>query len=157
ATEQAIGSGALVNAGDALDFRHDLIREAVHDRLTPAVRQALHREAVSVLRAEGRSAAEGAAPLRGSGRSGGEQGAARLRAAAPELAQTAPGAGADLMLRRRELLGGRDPARREAVAEAVRLLAAAGRLAEARQLAGEALREPMPAAAEAEILLGLAE
>src|SRR5262249_45473341 len=32
AVEQVIGSGALVNAGDELDFRHALIREAVHDR-----------------------------------------------------------------------------------------------------------------------------
>jgi DNA-binding CsgD family transcriptional regulator/tetratricopeptide (TPR) repeat protein len=157
AAEQATGSGALVNARDELDFRHDLIREAVHDRLTPAVRLALHREAVSVLRAEGRSAAEVAAHLRHSARSGDEQAAAVLHTAARELAQTAPGAGADLLLRRLQLLGGRDPARREVVAVAVRLLAAAGRLVEARQLAEQALREPMPAAAEAAILLGLAE
>src|SRR5262249_48257384 len=73
AAEQAVGSGALVNADGELDFRHDLIREAVHDRLTPAVRRALHREAVSVLRAEGRPAAELATHLRHSARSGDQQ------------------------------------------------------------------------------------
>ena len=157
ATEQAVEAGALVSAGGALEFRHDLIREAVHDRLTPAVRQALHREAVSVLRAEGRPAAEVATHVRHAARGGDEQAAAIMYAAARELAPTAPGAAAEMMLARLELLGEGSPARYESVAEAVRLLAAAGRVDEARELAGQALDTPMNAAAEAAILLGLAE
>src|SRR5262249_16191371 len=58
ATSQGIEADILVDRGSELAFRHDLIREAVYARLAGAVREALHREAVSVLRAEGRAAVE---------------------------------------------------------------------------------------------------
>ncbi|MFI6561822.1 ATP-binding protein [Streptomyces sp. NPDC050534] len=47
---EAAGAGLLAEAGaDRGSFRHDLLRDAVHDTLAPAERTALHRAAAQVL------------------------------------------------------------------------------------------------------------
>src|SRR6266542_2758703 len=70
AAEEAIRAGTLVDREAKLEFRHDLIREAVYGRLPEAVRQAVHLEVAAV-----------------------------LNDAVRELAPTAPSAAADLLLR----------------------------------------------------------
>ncbi|MGW6503310.1 AAA family ATPase, partial [Nonomuraea angiospora] len=192
--EEAVGAGALVGEGDRLAFRHDLIREAVYGGLGAPIRTALHREAASVLRAEGRPPAELAEHLRHGARRGDAAAIRELRAAAEEVTAAAPSAAADLMLRALELAHPCDiapeatqgtvseatrhttpeatrgtapeamrrtspEAMRDAatlVAAAVRLLASAGRLGEARELA-DRLGVPLTAAEEAGVALGLAE
>ncbi|MFG6199342.1 ATP-binding protein [Nonomuraea sp. JJY05] len=159
--EEAVGAGALVGEGDRLAFRHDLIREAVYGGLGAPIRTALHREAASVLRAEGRPPAELAEHLRHGARRGDVAAIRELRAAAGEMTATAPSAAADLMLRALELARPRDTGPEIAegaglVAGAVRLLASAGRLGEARELA-DSLGVPLTAAEEAGVALGLAE
>ncbi|MGW4968085.1 LuxR C-terminal-related transcriptional regulator [Nonomuraea sp. NPDC004186] len=192
--EEAVRAGALVGEGDRLAFRHDLIREAVYGGLGAPIRTALHREAASVLRAEGRPPAELAEHLRHGARRGDAAAVRELRAAAEEMTAAAPSAAADLMLRALELAHPRDiapeatqgttpettpkttpettrhpapeatrgtapEATRDAaplVAGAVRLLASAGRLGEARELA-DRLGVPLTAAEEAGVALGLAE
>ncbi|MGV9378598.1 ATP-binding protein [Nonomuraea sp. NPDC003707] len=184
--EEAVRAGALVGEGDRLAFRHDLIREAVYGGLGAPIRTALHREAASVLRAEGRPPAELAEHLRHGARRGDAAAVRELRAAAEEMTAAAPSAAADLMLRALELAHPRDIApeatqgttpevtRRTTpeatrgttpeatrhiaplLAGAVRLLASAGRLGEARELA-DRLGVPLTAAEEAGVALGLAE
>ncbi|MEU6783721.1 LuxR C-terminal-related transcriptional regulator [Nonomuraea angiospora] len=184
--EEAVAAGALVGEGDRLAFRHDLIREAVYGGLGAPIRTALHREAASVLRAEGRPPAELAEHLRHGARRGDAAAIRELRAAAEEMTATAPSAAADLMLRALELAHPRDiapeatqgttpeamrgttpKATRHTAPEAmrdtatlvagtVRLLASAGRLGEARELA-DRLGVPLTAAEEAGVALGLAE
>ncbi|MBB5780917.1 helix-turn-helix transcriptional regulator [Nonomuraea jabiensis] len=156
--EEAVGAGALVGEGDRLAFRHDLIREAVYGGLGAPIRTALHREAASVLRAEGRPPAELAEHLRHGARPGDAAAIRELRAAAEEMTAAAPSAAADLMLRALELARPRDTEHSTAplVAGAVRLLASAGRLGEARELA-DGLGVPLTAAEEAQVALGLAE
>ncbi|MFI9839595.1 ATP-binding protein [Nonomuraea sp. NPDC051941] len=176
--EEAVRAGALVGEGDRLAFRHDLIREAVYGGLGAPIRTALHREAASVLRAEGRPPAELAEHLRHGARRGDAAAVRELRAAAEEMTAAAPSAAADLMLRALELAHRRDiapeatqgttpeathgttpEATRDTaplVAGAVRLLASAGRLGEARELA-DRLGVPLTAAEEAGVALGLAE
>ncbi|MFI7226632.1 ATP-binding protein [Nonomuraea angiospora] len=156
--EEAVGAGALVGEGDRLAFRHDLIREAVYGGLGAPIRTALHREAASVLRAEGRPPAELAEHLRHGARRGDAAAIRELRAAAEEMTAAAPSAAADLMLRALELAHPGDVGRSTAplVAGAVRLLASAGRLGEARELA-DRLGVPLSAAEEAGVALGLAE
>ncbi|MEV6031001.1 AAA family ATPase [Nonomuraea sp. NPDC052116] len=168
--EEAVRAGALVGEGDRLAFRHDLIREAVYGGLGAPIRTALHREAASVLRAEGRPPAELAEHLRHGARRGDAAAIRELRAAAEEMTAAAPSAAADLMLRALELAHPRDIAPEATrgtapeathdaaplVAGAVRLLASAGRLGEARELA-DRLGVPLTAAEEAGVALGLAE
>ncbi|WP_433508882.1 helix-turn-helix transcriptional regulator [Nonomuraea sp. CA-143628] len=214
--EEAVGAGALTGEGERLGFRHDLIREAVYGGLSAPVRTALHREAATVLRAEGRPPAELAEHLQHGARHGDATAIRELRAAAEEMKSTAPSAAADLMLRALDLAGGPDTAadawqtspgepatvtgdqptpplgsapgsvaapgdqstpphgptprpvaapgdqptspggpESGLVAGAVRLLASAGRLGEARRLADGAGQ--LGAAQEADVALGLAE
>ncbi|MFC4007151.1 ATP-binding protein [Nonomuraea purpurea] len=103
--EEAVGAGAVVEDGERLAFRHDLIREAVYGGLTAPIRTALHREAAAVLRAEGRPPAELAEHLRHGARLGDVAAIGELRAAAEEMMSVAPSAAADLMLRALELAG----------------------------------------------------
>ncbi|GAA4508350.1 helix-turn-helix transcriptional regulator [Nonomuraea ferruginea] len=139
AVEEAVRAGVLVDEGGRLAFRHDLIREAVYGGLPEAVRSAWHREAAAVLRAEGRPPAELAEHLRHGARRGDAAAVAELRAAAAGLRATAPSAAADLMTRALDLSDSWDPA---LVADAVRLLASAGRLADARTLADDCSTRP---------------
>ncbi|MEV0166106.1 helix-turn-helix transcriptional regulator [Nonomuraea fuscirosea] len=209
--EEAVRAGALVGEGERLAFRHDLIREAVYGGLGPAIRTALHREAATVLRREGRPPAELAEHLRHGARAGDVAAVRELWAAAGEMTAAAPSAAADLMLRALELAapeaaatprpggpppsrsagegpgaraagdgartageetrdagkgardagdgaddGADDGAREELVAAVVRLLASAGRLGEAREIA-DAHQGTLGAAGAAGVALGLAE
>jgi DNA-binding CsgD family transcriptional regulator/tetratricopeptide (TPR) repeat protein len=153
--ECAVDLGILVGCEAELSFRHELIREAVYHRLPAPVRQALHREAASVLRTEGRPAVEIATHLARSARKGDRQAVAVLREAAQEVAATAPSAAADLLLRSLNLVDSGEPIRAELAADAVRLLASAGRVAEAIEL-GEAAPVGVSGAGST-VLLGLAE
>jgi DNA-binding CsgD family transcriptional regulator/tetratricopeptide (TPR) repeat protein len=154
---QAVRAELLVDEGVEFTFRHDLIREAVYDGLAGPVRQALHRQAVGVLRAEGRPAVELVCHLLRSGRDGDGVAAGLLAEAAVEISAGAPSAAADLLLRRLELLPDGHPDRPATVAEATRLLAVAGRLGEAREQGEAVLGAGITSAAGSAILLALAE
>ncbi|UUV31548.1 LuxR C-terminal-related transcriptional regulator [Amycolatopsis roodepoortensis] len=155
--KEAVRSGALVDDGAALAYRHDLIREAVYNALPEPVRRALHREAAEVVREEGHPVLEVASHLLRGARQADAQAIEVLRSAADQVASTSPGTAAELMLRGLELLDPQDSARPDLVAATVRLLASAGRLAEARELGERALRAGLPEPVEAGLLLGLAE
>ncbi|MGH3813277.1 MAG: AAA family ATPase [Pseudonocardiaceae bacterium] len=155
--EEAMRAGILVDADSELAFRHDLLREAVYDSLPGPVRQVLHREAATVLQAEGRPAAEIAEHLARSARKGDGQAVAVLHEAIRSVGPRAPGAAADFVLRMVDLLDDDDPSRSRLIAERVRLLASAGRLAEAREAGEIALRSGLDAPTEAALLIGLAE
>ncbi|MFG2074143.1 ATP-binding protein [Nonomuraea maritima] len=158
----AVRAQALVEDGDRLAFRHDLIREALYDGLPAAVRAALHREAAAVLRLEGSPAAELAEHLRHGARAGDVAAIRELRAAAEDMTAAAPSAAADLMLRALELARPAEPGtpaareRQGLAAGVVRLLASAGRLAEAREVA-DAPDAGLGPAEAAGVTLGLAE
>ncbi|WP_433831171.1 ATP-binding protein [Actinoplanes sp. CA-015351] len=157
ATRAAVDADALVDSGTSLWFRHNLIREAVYDGLPGSARQALHREAVTVLKTEGRPAAEIAEHFVHGAQQVGPQSLRLLRTAVDEVAHSAPGAAADLILRTLDLLRGDDPGRLQLIADAIRLLASAGRLGEAQKLGDIYLSCGLSAPDEAAILLGLAE
>ncbi|HEX6352825.1 helix-turn-helix transcriptional regulator [Actinophytocola sp.] len=155
--QDAVQAGVLVDNGTTLYFQHDLVREAIYGGLTGPARQALHRIAIDVLQNEGRPAPEIAEHLIRGGKPGDARTLAVVRDAVAEVAATAPGAGADLILGALGTSGGRDPERTRLVADAVQLLASAGRLAEARELGESYLRRGLEAPVEAAVLLGLAE
>ena len=157
ATTEAIHSGDLVDLGAELVLRHDLIREAVYGTLPGPVRLALHRVAATVLQAEGRSPLEVADHLLRSRRVGDPEGQLILREAIERVATTAPSTAADLALRWMTLIGDAEPRCAALGALVVRLLAAAGRVDEARAVGESALRLGLDGAAEAELRLGLCQ
>jgi DNA-binding CsgD family transcriptional regulator len=137
--DEARAAEILVDAGDALAFRHDLLRQAVYEEMPRSVRQALHRDAAAMLQARDGSwasvafhAAVGATP-------GDDEAVQALERAAAELRGANPGAAADLACRALDLRSGDDPGRPAAAAQVVDMLAWAGRPGEAVPLAEQTL------------------
>lgn len=157
AVTDAVVCGVLVDHGDELAFRHELIREAFYDALSGPVRSALHREAATVAQDEGRSAVEVAEHLMVCGRPGNERAREALAEAVAQLAPSAPGVAADLTLRMLELVDEHDAGRPQLIADGVRLLAVAGRVEQATELGERALRSGLDAASEGALVVGLSE
>jgi DNA-binding CsgD family transcriptional regulator/tetratricopeptide (TPR) repeat protein len=157
AAAEALSSGLLVEHEHRLDFAHDLLRQAVYDHTPKPVRAAMHREAAAALRTRGGPAVEVAEHLIRGGDTGDRDAVNILRVAARDVAGRAPGAAADLIVRAVSMLDEQDPARSELSAEAVSLLASAGRLVEAQQAGEVALRGDLDGPVEAKALCGLAE
>lgn len=157
AVTDAVAGGALVDRGEELAFRHELIREALYGGLSGPVRSALHREAATVVQSEGGSAVEAAEHLMLCGHPGTARAKELLRTAVTQVAPTAPGKAADLTLRMLEVVDEHDEDRPRLVADAVRLLAAAGRVEHATELGEAALRSGLDAHCEAVLMLGLSE
>jgi DNA-binding CsgD family transcriptional regulator/tetratricopeptide (TPR) repeat protein len=155
--EEAVAAGILTERDARLAFRHDLLREAIYNNLSRPVRAAMHRAAAEVTRAEGRSPVEVADHLLRSGHTGDRDAVKVLRVAAAELAGRAPGTAADLIVRALDVLGDHDDDRPALVADAVGLLASAGRLEQAMELGEAALHSGLSRPTEATVLLGLAE
>ncbi|WP_067501984.1 AAA family ATPase [Actinoplanes sp. TFC3] len=147
----------LTDDGGGLTFAHDLVRQAIYNTLPRLMREQLHRDAAAIARAEGRPAMEVAEHLRASGSTGTAAAVAMLRAAARDVAAAAPATAADLMTQALQVLGEHGPDRTAVIAEAVGVLAAAGRVSQARNLGEQALDAGLSAEHEAGLLLGLAE
>jgi hypothetical protein len=139
AIDEARVAEILVDAGDALAFRHDLLRQAVYEQLPRPVRQALHRDTAAMLRARGGSWASVAVHAAVSADPGDEEAVQALERAAAELRVPNPGAAADLACRALDLRASDDPDRPAAAAQAVDMLAWAGRPDEAVPLAEQTL------------------
>jgi DNA-binding CsgD family transcriptional regulator/tetratricopeptide (TPR) repeat protein len=154
--ERALGD-FLAEESDGLTFAHDLVRQAVYSTLPRSVGEQLHRDAAAVAQDEGRPALEVAEHLLHSGRAGAPEAVALLRAAAKQVAGTAPATAATLMMHALDSVGAHSPERAVLIAEAVGLLASAARLDEARELGEEALRADLGGETDALVLLGLAE
>lgn len=154
-TTEAVHAGALVDVGSSLGFRQDLVRDAIYHSLPGAARQAFHRTAVTVLLAEGRSPTEVTEHFLLGAHRADAQVIALFREAVTQVAPSAPGAAADLILRMLELLDQHDPSWLGLIADAIRLLASAGRLAQARALGEKYLSCGLDPPGEASIVLGL--
>jgi DNA-binding CsgD family transcriptional regulator len=155
--EEATAARLLTHDDDALCFAHDLVRLAVYGTLNESVRALLHREAATISGAERRPPVEVAEHLLKSGREGAREAVTILHAAARDVSGLAPGTAADLIVHALDLIGEHDPERGTLIADAVRLLASAGRLEQAHDLGRTALRAGLDPATEATLLLGLAE
>ncbi|MDX6522611.1 MAG: hypothetical protein QOI17_124, partial [Gaiellales bacterium] len=138
-----------------LEFRHDLVREAVLATIPASMRVALQRHAAEVLLSAGAGAAEVAPLLLASAGPGDAAAVAALRAAAAELAGTQPAAAADITARALELARLDDPHRGALVAETVLRLHAAGRPGEAAAVAAREFQRTLPPEQEAEVRLNL--
>jgi DNA-binding NarL/FixJ family response regulator len=155
AIEEAVRADLLVEDGERLRFRHDLLREATRQSLPQSLRRAMERQSASVMLGMGAVPAEVATQLARSAQPGDKDAIGALRRAAQSVGHSDASAAADLSTRALELLPAQDPERGSLVAETVGLLNRASRYREAEDLAVAALSEAASPEEEAEIRLRL--
>src|SRR6185437_10505776 len=151
--EEAVRADLLVEDGERLRFRHDLLREATRQSLPQSVRRAMERQSASVMLGMGAAPAEVATQLARSAEAGDREAISALRLAAHSVGLGDAGAAADLSRRALELLPAQDPEHGLLVAETVGLLNRASRYPEAEELAVAALSQAASPQEEAEIRL----
>ncbi|MFF1480147.1 AAA family ATPase [Streptomyces sp. NPDC058301] len=138
AVREALDADLLRERGDHLEFRHEVIREAVEAGLPLPVRRTLRGQAEALLESAAPPDTTRTPPVGGA--ESGDRGAVdRLRTAAAELAPTAPGPAADLSVRALELIAADAPDRPTVIAETIPLLWRTGQTARARRLGASAL------------------
>ena len=145
----------LVEDGEQLRFRHDLLREATRQSLPQSLRRAMERQSAAVMLSMGAAPAEVATQLARSAEPGDSEAISALRAAAQSVGHSDAGAAADLSKRALELVPAHDAEHGSLVAETVGLLNRANRYEEAEELAVAALSEAASPQEEAEIRLRL--
>ena len=154
--EELVVSEVLVDAGEMLGFRNELIRDAVIETIPLPARHALQRQAIDVLVEAGMSPIEPATCLATSSQPGDRAAIASLTAASRALGPSDPKVAAELSRRAFELSGPRDELRGPLVAEMVLMLDAADRTDEGRECADAALRDRQTPEREAEVRLSVA-
>ena len=155
ALEEAVRADLLVEDGERLRFRHDLLREATRQSLPQSLRRAMERQSASVMLGMGAAPAEVATQLARSAEPGDREAIDALRQAAQSVGRSDASAAADLSKRALELLPADDAEHGSLVAETVEWLNRASRYDEAEELAVVALvggglarsrgRDPPPA------------
>jgi DNA-binding CsgD family transcriptional regulator len=156
AVEEAVRADLLVEDGEQLRFRHDLLREATRQSLSQSLRRAMERQSASMMLSLGAAPAEVATQLARSAEPGDREAIDALRQAAHSVGHSDASAAADLSKRALELLPAQDPEHGSLVAETVGWLNRASRYHEAEELAVAALSEAASPQEEAEIRLRLA-
>ena len=155
AVEEAVRADLLVDDGEQLRFRHDLLREATRQSLPQSLRRAMERQSASIMLSMGAAPAEVATQLARSAEPGDREAIGALRQAAQSVGHSDASAAADLSKRALELLPADDAEHGLLVAETVGLLNRASRYPEAEELAVAALSEAASPQEEAEIRLRL--
>src|SRR5271154_479302 len=156
AVGELISSDFFVEDGEALTFRHDILREAVLESMPASARRALERQAVNELLRSGAPPIEVAEQLASSASPGDSEAIDILTRAIKTLGASDPSAAAELAQRALELTPRDDPRRGPLVGDVVVLLHAAGRAEEATAFADGALRELLPPEQESEVRYGIA-
>lgn len=155
--EAVLNAGLLSADSPRLAFRHDLIRQAVHENLPLAVRTALHREAADSLRGIGARSAEVAWHVVMSGGPVDDDAVTTLTTAVQELSSSAPDAAADLAQRVAGLLPPHDRRRITLLTDAAEYLGRTRRVHEALDLVDATLPEGLEPLQEAHLRLVAAE
>ena len=152
---EAVRADLLVDDGEQLRFRHDLLREATRQSIPQSLRRAMERQSASVMLGLGADPTEVATQLARSAEPGDMEAVSALRDAAKSVGHSDAGAAADLSKRALELLPAQNPDRGLLVAETVELLNRARRYEDAEGLAVAALSDAASPDDEAEIRLRL--
>jgi DNA-binding CsgD family transcriptional regulator len=155
AVDEAVRADLLVEDGEQLRFRHDLLREATRQSLPQSLRRAMERQSASIMLRMGAAPAEVATQLARSAEHGDREAIGALRQAAQSIGDSDASAAADVSKRALELLAADDPEHGQLVAETVGLLNRASRYVEAEELGVAALSEVASPQEEAEIRLRL--
>jgi hypothetical protein len=96
ALEEAVRADLLVEDGERLRFRHDLLREATRQSMPQSLRRAMERQSASVMLGMGAAPAEVATQLARSAEPGDKEAIGALRQAAQSVGHTDASAAADL-------------------------------------------------------------
>ena len=155
ALEEAVRVQLLVDDGERLRFRHDLLREATRQSLPQSLRRAMERQSASVMLGMGAAPAEVATQLARSAEPGDREAIDALRQASQSVGHSDASAAADLSKRALELLPADDAERGSLVADTVEWLNRASRYGEAEELAVAALSQATSPEEEAAIRLRL--
>src|SRR5262245_14362403 len=155
AVAEAVRADLLVEDGERLRFRHDLLREATRQSLPQSLRQAMERQSASVMLRMGAAPAEAATQLARSAEPGDEEAISALREAARSVGRGDASAAADLSKHALELLPAHDAERGSLVADTVELLNRASRYRAAEEWAAAPLPRAVSPEEEAEIRLRL--
>jgi DNA-binding CsgD family transcriptional regulator/tetratricopeptide (TPR) repeat protein len=140
-----VGS-VLVDDGERIAFRHDLVRQAVYADIPASARKAMHREAAQRLMDVGREPIDAAQHVLLGAAPGDTAAVQLLRRAASDVREIMPGLAADLMRRALDLNEPAGGVHLELSEEAIRLLSAAHRSQEALDLGDRVLASyPGPA------------
>ena len=156
ALREALAAGLVLEDGDRMRFRHELVREAADAGLPRTVRQSLRRRAVDVLLRHGAPPSDVAELVMDVARPGDRDAIAILRRAAAETGRVCPAVASLLSRRALDLTPPGDPSRGPLTVETLRYLVYAGKAAEGVRLMTAAAGDFADPAAEAEARLSLA-
>ncbi|GAA3793868.1 LuxR family transcriptional regulator [Sphaerisporangium flaviroseum] len=155
AFEEAMDAGILVATDEALEFRHEIVWQAVVAALPPPMRHALHHQIGKILLERGGVPVQAARHLIEGIRRGDARTLTGLDQAVTEVLASSPRAAADLAVQAVELSDLADPERFTRVLTAIEATTEAGRLTDAGNLVRSALARPMSALAAAELRCAL--
>jgi DNA-binding CsgD family transcriptional regulator/tetratricopeptide (TPR) repeat protein len=153
---ELVHADLIVEVGDRLSLRHELIRDAIRESLPASARRALERQAVDVLLAEGALPAEVATQLMASAEPGDDRAVGTLLKAAEAIGDSDPETAANLSRRAMELTTPEHELRGALVAQTAVWLHAAHRGVEATAFVDRELRAVLPTAEEAAVRLSIA-
>ncbi len=149
--EQLIEAALLRDEGDALSFRHDLVRETVVDALPEIVRAELHQTIADGLRAAGAPVARVAEHIALASPQPSGDAVDVLRRAASEVLNQDPASATRLLRRALQLSSGRGREHDELLAQLIDALTWDAQTAEALRLADEMLLRPVAPATEEKV------
>ncbi|MGH3164319.1 MAG: ATP-binding protein, partial [Trebonia sp.] len=156
ALREAMAAGLIIEDGDRMTFRHDILREVVDASVPRTVRQSLRRQAVDVMLRHGAPPSDVAELVMDVARPGDREATTVLRRAAAETGRVSPAVAAALSQRALDLTPPGDRTRGALTAETLAYLVFAGKAAEAVQLMAAGAGDLIDPAAEAEARLRLA-
>jgi DNA-binding NarL/FixJ family response regulator len=149
----AINAGLVADDGNAIRFRHDLLRQAIYEDLPPSGRRALHRAIADHLLASGRGYAPAAPHVLATAEFGDTAAADVLRRAAHEVLDTMSTTSVTFITEAYRLTDPRDPACGEIGVEVVTMLVADRQFAQACRFADDLLAGSLSAARRASVQL----
>jgi DNA-binding NarL/FixJ family response regulator len=152
----ALDAGALVDAGDHLEFNHDVVREALYRDMPQTVRAGLHLEFGRALASQGADAGVVAEHLLRGARRGDRQAVEWLERAARQASSRSAEVAAELLEAALELADEDDPERGRVLVELGLNLVAAARRQEGEEVCRRALEEAAYPPGEARLRLTLA-
>jgi DNA-binding CsgD family transcriptional regulator len=152
---EARAAGLLIEDGTRLEFRHDLVREAVAALMPAVLRGSLRRRAVDVMVEHGAPAADVATLVLEAARPGEGSSIELLRRAAGEVGRVSPAVAVPLSRRALELTPPDDPERGRRVVETLNFLVHAGQAASADELIEASYGDLVDPFAEAEARLNI--
>lgn len=139
---EAMRYGVVVEAGERLAFRHDLVRDAIYEDTAADVRRALHYEFALALGRCGAPATQVAEQYSRGADVGDRTAVTWLREAARQHAERAPAVAVDLLRRAMQLVPAGSPEHDDVVIDLLRPLTDRGALGEAEDLASDILSRP---------------